>query len=77
MIEHCMSALRQFRKRDRFRYYVADGLYALVTKEITYEKRLSELDHPVTEKESEQQQQDNKKEAERIRNKLRDKLRGD
>ena len=68
VIEHCMSALRQLRKAERFRYYVADGLYALVTKEITYAKRLSELENPpVTEEESEKQKEQNKKEAERIR----------
>lgn len=85
MIDHCMSALRKYREEDAFRKYIADGLYAMVTNELTYGKRFEEIldavRHPKTksqkEKEKAAQEAQNKQEARRIQNRLRAKLQGD
>lgn len=85
VIDHCMSALRAYRCEEAFKTYVADGLYAIVTKNIEYTKRYSEVIedilHPKTKKEKEEEQQKSierdKEEAKRIQENLKAKLRGD
>lgn len=76
MIEHCMSALRQYRQHEMIMNYIADGLYAITNGGLTYTSRLTDLLHPKTEEELKKQEEDNKKEAIRIQNRLKDKLRG-
>lgn len=85
MIDHCMSALRKYREEDAFKKYIADGLYAIVTNELTYGKRFEEIleavRHPKSKsqkaKEKAAQEAQNKQEARRIQNRLRAKLQGD
>ena len=85
VIDHCMSALRKSREEDAFRMYIADGLYAIVTNELTYARRFEEIleavRHPKTKsqkaKEKAVHEAQNKQEARRIQNRLRAKLQGD
>ena len=76
MIDHCVSALRQYRQHETIMNYIADGLYAMINGGLTYTSRLTDLLHPKTEEELKKQDEDNKKEAKRIQNRLKDKLRG-
>lgn len=75
-MDYCIAIFRSRQKQEAIYNYIADGLYAIVEKNITYSCRLHELLHPVTDEEKEQAKEDNKKEAKRIRDKLRNKLRG-
>lgn len=76
MIDYCVSALRKERKHETIMNYIADGLYAMINGGLTYTSRLADILHPKTEEELKKQEEDNKKEAKRIQNRLKDKLRG-
>lgn len=75
VIEHCMSALRQIRADEAFKNYVADGLYAISHGNITMTTRFHDMMHPKTEEDKKQDAEDNKKKAQKIKNRLLDKLR--
>lgn len=76
MIEHCISALREYNRDQAFRRYVATGLYAIVNHTSQYSMTYDEMMNPQTEEQKQKQIQDNKKEAKRIQNRILDKLRG-
>ena len=78
VIDYCMSAFRKSKETEAIYNYLADGLYALVNRneQLTYERRLIEILHPVTKEEQEKIKEDNKGKAKKIVSKIRNKLRG-
>lgn len=78
VMDYCMSAFRIKDEEKAWKYYIADGLYALVTKTMSYKKRFTDLlNEAKAEEHAEENEKNNKEEADRITNRLMDKLRGD
>lgn len=77
-MDYCMSAFRLMDEEKAWRNYIADGLFALVTKTMTYKQRFSDLlAEAKAEAKTEDNEKNNKEEADRITNRLLDKLRGE
>lgn len=77
-MDYCMSAFRIMDEEKAWKYYIADGLFALVTKTLTYKKRFSELlEEAKAEANAEDNEKKNKEEADRITTRLIEKLRGE
>lgn len=78
VMDYCMSAFRIMDEEKAWKNYIADGLFALVTKTLTYKKRFSDLlEEAKAEAHAEENQKNNEEEADRITNRLLDKLRGE
>lgn len=78
VMDFCMSAFRIMDEEKAWKNYIADGLFALVTKTLTYKKRFSDLlEEAKAEANAEDNEKKNKEEAERITTRLIDKLRGE
>lgn len=75
-MDYCMSTFHKQQKEEAIVNYFADGLYALVNKNMTYERRLYDVLHPLSKKEQEKIKKDNKAKAKSIVSKLQNKLRG-
>lgn len=77
-MDYCMSAFRIKDEEKAWKNYIADGLYALVNKTMSYKQRFSGLlEEAKAEVHAEDNQKKNEEEAEKITNRLLDKLRGD
>lgn len=78
VMDYCMSAFRIMDEEKAWKNYIADGLFALVNKTLTYKYRFRDL---LAEAEAEANAEDNakknKEEADRITSRLIDKLRGE
>ena len=73
-----MSAFRIKDEEKAWRNYIADGLFALVNKTMSYKQRFSDLlEEAKAEAKTEDNEKNNKEEADRITNRLLDKLRGE
>lgn len=78
VMDYCMSAFRLMDEEKAWKNYIADGLFALVTKTMTYKKRFSDLlEEAKAEANAEDNEKKNKEEADRITTRLIDKLRGE
>ena len=78
VIDYCMSAFRIKDEEKAWRNYIADGLFALVNKTMTYKQRFSDLlAEAKAEANAEDNEKKNKEEADRITARLTDKLRGE
>ena len=78
VMDYCMSAFRIHDEEKAWKNYIADGLFALVNHVMSYKKRFSDLlEEAKAEAHAEENQKNNEEEADRITNRLLDKLRGD
>lgn len=78
VMDFCISAFRIMDEEKAWRNYIADGLFALVNKTMTYKKRFSDLlEEAKAEEHAEDNEKKNKEEADRITTRLIDKLRGE
>lgn len=76
-MDYCMSAFRKSRDEEIIYNYIADGLFALVNQTVSYECRLYDLLHPVSEEDKKKQAEDEKKQSDQIVSNIRKKLGGD
>lgn len=78
VMDYCMSAFRIMDEEKAWKNYIADGLFALVNHTMSYKQRFSDLlEEAKAEAHAEENQKSNEEEADRITNRLIDKLRGD
>lgn len=78
VMDCCMSAFRIMDEEKAWKNYIADGLFALVNKTMTYKYRFRDLlEEAKAEVHAEENEKKNKEEAERITTRLIDKLRGE
>lgn len=76
-MDFCMSAFRKSQRQETIYYYIADGLFGLLNQTVTYNNRLVDILHPVSEEEKKKQKEEDKEQSKEIVSNLKKKLKGE